>query len=188
MFITIAAVSVVGVGSSATATPPSSHTRDFFQVPAAAISRPLGEIPPGPCPAQASQACQGEPESDLLANLGGEITKGDLPMDVTGLRVPVGGVGAGSFMINQAGSFGPWDFGGSQDATWEMRTLPQAAFHVREQVGSGPALVRTLATDGPTVTGTQGPVPLRSWGLHCRRGMSCNPGRERTRRCIDSAG
>jgi uncharacterized protein (DUF608 family) len=130
--------------------------RDFFPVPAAATAMPLGAVPAGPCPASASPTCQGQP--------GGDIVKGDYPMDVPGLGIPVGGVGAGSFMVNQAGTFGPWDFGGSQDSAWEMRVLPQAAFHFREQVGSAAPLVRTLATDGPSVKGTDGPVPGRSWG------------------------
>lgn len=36
-------------------------------------------------------------------------------------------------------------------------------FHVREQVGSAPATVKTLAADGPQVTGTAGAVAGRSW-------------------------
>jgi uncharacterized protein (DUF608 family) len=85
-------------------------------------------------------------------------------MSVPGLGIPVGGVGAGSFMINQAGTFGPWNFGGQQGAAWENRILPQAAFHLREQVGTSPPLVRTLASNGPTNVGTAGKVSARSWG------------------------
>jgi uncharacterized protein (DUF608 family) len=109
-----------------------------------------------------SQACQGAPVS--LQSLEQNILEGGFPLDVPGLGIPVGGVGAGSFMINQDGTFGPWNFGGSQDATWENRILPQAAVHFREQVGSSPATVTTLATDGPNAVGTDGPVATRSWG------------------------
>jgi non-lysosomal glucosylceramidase len=131
--------------------------RDFFRYPAAAVVRDLGRIAAGVCPPDVSQICQGAPPSPL------DPLKGNAPMTVPGLGVPLGGVGAGSFMVNQAGTFGPWFFGGSQDDSWEMRAVPQAAFHVREQVGSAGATVRTLATNGPQVTGTLGPVPQRSW-------------------------
>jgi len=58
--------------------------------------------------------------------------------------IPLGGIGAGNFMYNLDGSFGPWMM---KPGRYEERFLGQAAFHVREQVGSEPALVRTLATD-----------------------------------------
>jgi non-lysosomal glucosylceramidase len=136
---------------------PGASGRDFFRYPAAAMVRDLGRIAPGVCPSDVAQICQGAPPSPL------DPLKGNAPMTVPGLGIPLGGVGAGSFMVNQAGTFGPWFFGGSQDDSWEMRALPQAAFHVREQVGSAPATLRTLATNGPQVTGTIGPVPQRSW-------------------------
>ncbi|MEN2739631.1 GH116 family glycosyl-hydrolase [Microbacterium sp. X-17] len=116
--------------------PQPSSGRDYFAIPAAATVRPLGEIPSGP-------TTPGFP---------------GLPESVPGLGVPLGGVGAGSFMVNQSGTFGPWFFGGSQDDSWETRALTQAAFHVREQVGDNPATVKTLATDGP-----QGTSAARSW-------------------------
>ena len=50
-----------------------------------------------------------------------------------GLGIPLGGLGAGSFMINQAGTFGPWNMGGSTNSNYEKRILPQAAIHIREQ-------------------------------------------------------
>jgi hypothetical protein len=67
-------------------------------------------------------------------------------------------------MINQSGTFGPWNFGGGVDEHWEVRILSQAAFHIREQVGERPPLVRTLAVPGPQITGKDGPVVGRSWG------------------------
>ena len=133
---------------SAAATPSSGGHgtgRDYFTIPEAATVRSLGDIPPGPTTA----AFPG------------------LPKSVPGLGIPLGGVGAGSFMVNQSGTFGPWFFGGSQDDSWEMRALPQAAFHVREQVGSDPATVKTLATSGPQ-TGTAArnwQSPLPAWNL-----------------------
>ena len=169
----VVGASLLGVALPAAGSPYSPvGGSGFLPIPAAATSEPLGEIAPGPCSPQASQACQGA----AVSNLEADIFKGGYPLDVTGLGVPVGGVGAGSFMINQDGTFGPWDFGGSQNTTWEMRILPQAAFHFREQVGSGPATVRTLATDGPNTVGTDGPVPQRSWGSPLAAWNTLQPG------------
>ena len=152
----IGALAVLITGWSApqaSASPtPDTRARDFFPNPAAATVADLGAIPPGPCPPDASQVCQGTTPGPF------EPILGNYPLSVSGLGVPLGGVGAGSFMINQSGTFGPWFFGGSQDDSWEMRALPQAAFHVREEVGSAPATVKTLAADGPQVSGTAGPV------------------------------
>ena len=58
------------------------------------------------------------------------------PMAQPGLGIPLGGVGTGAFMINQAGTFGPWDMGRSINTNYENRILPQAAFHVRVQSGN----------------------------------------------------
>jgi non-lysosomal glucosylceramidase len=125
--------------------------RDFFKVPDAALVRPLGDIAPN----------QGTPFP--------------VPFKGTpGLGIPLGGMGAGSFMINQSGTFGPWSFNGSQGKSWEMRSLPQAAFHVREQAGNQAATVRTLAADGPTHPGSNEPTwqsPLPAWNeLHAGEG------------------
>jgi hypothetical protein len=57
--------------------------------------------------------------------------------------LPLGGIGTGSFDVNQYGTFGPWNFG-----SHEIRILPQAAFHVREQLQGSKAKVVTLATSG----------------------------------------
>src|SRR4051812_45181853 len=68
--------------------------RDFFPVPEAALVRPMGDIAP---------------------NLG---TPFPVPYAGTpGLGIPLGGVGAGSFMVNQSGTFGPWSFNGSQGSS-----------------------------------------------------------------------
>lgn len=141
----LGSVAAPGGAPALAETPPSSHTgkgeHDAFEIPRAAVARPLGVIPVGP------------------------LTPGfpGLPISVPGLGIPLGGVGAGSFMINQAGTFGPWFFGGSQDDSWEMRTLPQAAFHVREQIGEAAPNLRTLATAGPQATGPGATLPQRAW-------------------------
>jgi uncharacterized protein (DUF608 family) len=107
-----------------------------FDIPEGAVVRPLGEVVPGGCDNLVFPGC----------NPG---IAGFMPYTTPGLGVPLGGIGAGSFMINQSGTFGPWYFGGSQSTSYEVRALPQAAFHVREQMGDAPARLRTLAADGP---------------------------------------
>jgi non-lysosomal glucosylceramidase len=58
--------------------------------------------------------------------------------------ISLGGIGAGSFEINQFGTFGPWNFDGQH----EQRILTQAALHIREQLKGQAASVRTLAMNG----------------------------------------
>ncbi|HUI30986.1 MAG TPA: GH116 family glycosyl-hydrolase [Candidatus Acidoferrales bacterium] len=58
--------------------------------------------------------------------------------------VPLGGFGAGNFMYNYCGTFGPWEF---QTGNHEEKFLSQAAFHVFEQVSGVPDVVKTLATE-----------------------------------------
>ena len=67
------------------------------------------------------------------------------PMAHPGLGIPLGGVGTGAFVLNQTGTFGPWDMGGSINTNYENRILPQAAFHVRVQSGNASPTTRTLA-------------------------------------------
>src|SRR6266700_2397927 len=109
-----------------------------FEIPATALIRPLGIIVPAPCSQKVSQVCEGATPSLF------ETLNGGYPMSISGLGIPLGGIGAGSFMINQSGTFGPWNLGGGVDERWEVRILSQAAFHIREQVGDKPPLVRTL--------------------------------------------
>ncbi len=153
---------VAAIGISATsmsAQVPETGKREYFRIPDAAMVRSLGQIPLGPCDPAGSQFCNGASRNPLDAMHGG------YPMDVPGLGIPLGGVGAGTFMINQSGTFGPWTFGGEQNGErWENRILLQAAFHIREQLGKDPETVRTLATRGPKIVGRFGPVPDRSWG------------------------
>ena len=129
--------------------------RDFFTYPHACVVQSLGDIPIGLCDAGATVAngCDGTPTGRVIPSL-------------PGMGIALGGVGAGSFMVNDSGTFGPWNFGGSQysNGEYQTRILPQAAFHVREQLAGGPATVTTLATTGPQVVGSAGPVVARSWG------------------------
>jgi non-lysosomal glucosylceramidase len=57
--------------------------------------------------------------------------------------MPLGGIGAGQFMYNVSGSFGPWMM---KPGRYEERFLSQAAFHIREEVQGKEVKVRTLAT------------------------------------------
>lgn len=127
--------------AGASAAPPS----DDVEIPAAATVRALGDIGP----VATSQLCQIFPDYC-----------GFFPSPTAGMGIPLGGIGAGNFMINQSGTFGPWWFGGSQgdNHAYEVRALPQAAFHVYEKVGSQEPALTTLATDGPESSN-----PAQSW-------------------------
>ena len=108
----------------------------------AAYQRPLGVIGSTPCSPHDWQRCAGdtsEPDTAPYA-LGN-------PMAQPGLGIPLGGLGAGSFMINQAGTFGPWNMGGSVNSNYEKRILPQAAIHIREQQPGRTATTKTLAVN-----------------------------------------
>ncbi|MFI1736031.1 GH116 family glycosyl-hydrolase [Streptomyces acidicola] len=147
------------VGSSTAQAGTRGTVRSQPSVPDAATVRPLGGVVSASCSPDGSQVCDGATSGPL------EVLNGSYPLSVPGLGIPLGGIGAGSFMVNQCGTFGPWNFGGQRNGDrWENRILPQAAFHIREQVGKSAATVRTLATKGPHVVGSQGPVPDRSWG------------------------
>jgi hypothetical protein len=133
--------------------PPRTPGRDFFTYPQAAVVQSLGDIPPGLCFPNSGNGCDGSPTGRVIPSL-------------PGMGIALGGVGAGSFMLNDSGTFGPWNFGGSQysNGEYQTRILPQAAFHIREQLAGKPATVTTLATKGPQSVGSVGPVASRSWG------------------------
>ncbi len=99
--------------------------RDYWPVPAAASTQPLGVIP-----AQPDSANGSDKEAPIAAGRG----------------IPLGGIGAGSFMYNQAGTFGPFEL---RSGLHEERILSQAALHLREQVDGSAPLTRTLATPHP---------------------------------------
>jgi non-lysosomal glucosylceramidase len=129
--------------------------RDFFAYPQAAVLQSLGDIAGGLCFPGAGNGCDGTPPGRTIASL-------------PGMGIALGGVGAGSFILNDSGTFGPWNFGGSQysNGEYQTRILPQAAFHVREQLAGGPATVTTLATKGPQNVATRSwGDPLPAWNL-----------------------
>ena len=65
-----------------------------------------------------------------------------VPIGGSAHGVPLGGFGAGSFMLNPSGTFGPWHFKvGSPEPT---RRLAAAAFHFYDKPDGGPATVTTL--------------------------------------------
>ena len=142
-----ATLSLLAVGFVPAAAHAVPESDDGFDIPAAAVHRPLGEIAPASCENLLIPFC-----STNIATF--------MPYNTPGLGIPLGGIGAGSFMVNQSGTLGPWYFGGSRSTSYEVRALPQAAFHVREQVGKTPAQTRTLATDGPDDTTLPS---IRSW-------------------------
>jgi hypothetical protein len=120
--------------------PHAQGLSELWQIPEAAWQRPIGDYPPG-------SSGSVRPMEALTP-----------PQCRTKRGIPVGGIGTGSFMLNLAGSFGPWelDIGGddsygSRDGSennsgHEERFLAEAAFHVYEKVG-GSTVVQTLATE-----------------------------------------
>lgn len=110
------------------------------KIPEAAYVRKLGNVPVGVCSPLGDQQCKTGKPTPMYRLAGAGLS-------VPGLGLPLGGIGGGSFMLNQCGTFGPWNMGGQPTVEyWEQRTLTQAAFHVREEVvgGAGPT-VKTLA-------------------------------------------
>ena len=99
----------------------------FWPIPACAWKRPLGNLP----------------KIELMPQLPDEFN-GLNTLQRVKKGMPLGGIGAGNFMYNLCGTFGPWQL---KVGRYEERFLPQAAFHVREHVGSEGPSVRTLATD-----------------------------------------
>ncbi len=98
-------------------------------IPSCAWSRPLGVLPKIELPPDKSKD-----SGDLIGlNTPTRTKKG----------IPLGGIGAGNFMYNLCGSFGPWQM---KTGRYEERFLSQAAFHVREEVSGAPAKAQTLAT------------------------------------------
>jgi non-lysosomal glucosylceramidase len=60
--------------------------------------------------------------------------------------VALGGFGAGSFMYNINGTFGPWDVDISKMG-YKKINLDSAAFHIYQKVGVSQAVVKTLSPD-----------------------------------------
>src|SRR5579863_6702457 len=113
---------------------------NLWDIPDAAWRRALGSHPAG--------------STGTVSPLGTSAP----PASRTKRGIPVGGIGTGAFMLNLAGSFGPWhlDIGGDdsvgsrwgspRNSGFEDRYLPQAAFHVALTTGAGTE-VRSLATE-----------------------------------------
>ena len=108
---------------------PSDHAKKW-PIPSCAWSRPLGSLP----------KIELRPEKDK--------DSGDLiglnTLTRTKKGIPLGGIGAGNFMYNLCGSFGPWQM---KVGRYEERFLSQAAFHLREEIAGGEVKARTLATE-----------------------------------------
>jgi hypothetical protein len=99
-------------------------------IPSCAWKRTLGDLPK-----VALMSEEGvQPQDRAGLNTLARVKKG----------IPLGGIGAGNFMYNLCGTFGPWQM---KAGRYEERFLPQGAFHIREQVEGKQATARTLATD-----------------------------------------
>jgi uncharacterized protein (DUF608 family) len=107
-----------------------TSTERAWAIPSCAWKRSLGNLPK-----IALMPEDGVPPQDRAGlNTLARVKKG----------VPLGGIGAGNFMYNVCGTFGPWQM---KVGRYEERFLPQGAFHIREQVKGKGAIARTLATD-----------------------------------------
>lgn len=89
--------------------------RNFFSIPSAAWKRVLGDLPDRP---KSSSPNRG---------------------------IALGGFGAGSFMYNLSGSFGP--FQTFDNVIYKGLWLKEAAFHIYEKIGAGKPRVKTLSLD-----------------------------------------
>lgn len=110
----------------------------------------------GPTSALGDIRAQERIDYPVYMRSGMPLASGDVMTASAERGLSLGGIGAGSFQINKAGTFGPWNLGGGA-AEW--RTLPQAALHVREQVGNAKPNVKTLAVNG------SGTVTNEAWNL-----------------------
>lgn len=113
-----------GQGNPTSNEPTPGTLRISRDIPSCAWKRPLGVLP----------RIELLPDPDNALNTLARTKKG----------VPLGGIGAGNFMYNLCGSFGPWHL---KTGRYEERFLSQAAFHLRETVDGKAATARTLATD-----------------------------------------
>ena len=101
-----------------------------WPIPSCAWRMPLGSLP----------KIELRPEKDKDS---GDLIGLNTPTR-TKKGIPLGGIGAGNFMYNLCGSFGPWQL---KAGRYEERFLSQAAFHVREEMAGGAVNARTLATE-----------------------------------------
>jgi non-lysosomal glucosylceramidase len=106
---------------------PANGSQGSWAIPPCAWKRPLGVLP----------------RIELTPERPDEFNGLNTPLRVK-KGLPLGGMGAGNFMYNLCGTFGPWQL---KVGRYEERFLSQGAFHVREKVGEKEAAARTLATD-----------------------------------------
>ncbi len=119
--------------AAATGLPPSPSaitSADAFAIPSCSWHRPLGSLP------------KLEMHPDHIKETGDLVGLNTATRTKKG--IPLGGIGAGNFMYNLCGSFGPFQL---KTGRYEERFLAQAAFHLREEIPGSPSLSRTLATD-----------------------------------------
>ena len=103
---------------------PRSDSATVWTIPSCAWRRPLGD----------------RPGIELLSDENNALNT----LARTKKGIPLGGIGAGNFMYNLCGSFGPWQM---KVGRYEERFLPQGAFHIWEKVEGEDPIARTLATD-----------------------------------------
>ena len=132
--LTLAEVPRAAAGRPAVSAPqtvaikPSPRTSHHaWTIPTCAWKRPLGSLP----------------VVDLMPEKANDFNGLNTLLRVK-KGLPLGGVGAGNFMYNLCGTFGPWQM---KVGRYEERFLPQGAFHIWEKVGGKEAAARTLATD-----------------------------------------
>jgi non-lysosomal glucosylceramidase len=114
---------------------PGDNADGSFAVPTSATTRSLGDI-------RAQTAVNVPSMLEPSAIFPGTVDRRTASAD---RGMTLGGVGAGNFEINQAGTFGPWYFG---NGTHEWRTMPQAALHVHESLTGAAPVTKTLAVNG----------------------------------------
>jgi non-lysosomal glucosylceramidase len=99
---------------------------------------------------------------------------GSHPSGATGRTkrgVPLGGIGAGNFMYNLCGTFGPWEL---KTGYHEEKYLSQAAFHLFEQIPGQAPRIKTLATEDvlaawnkiPTDSGMYSALYPKAWFVY----------------------
>lgn len=120
---------------------------DSKKQPASTTAKPDDEAPGWPIP-----SCAWSRPFGSLPKINLRPEKIEDSGDLNGLNtptrtrkgIPLGGIGAGNFMYNLCGSFGPWQL---KTGRYEERFLSQAAFHVREEIAGSEVKARTLATE-----------------------------------------
>jgi non-lysosomal glucosylceramidase len=103
----------------------SGQSNNDWQIPSCAWQRKIGDRP-------------------VFREETGKDIAGSFPETRTKKGIPLGGIGAGNFMYNICGSFGPFYL---KPGCYEERFLSQGAFHIREQFNANDVKAFTLATE-----------------------------------------